>query len=105
MKEILKLELYFLSNNTVTFDNKKNIIRQKTKEANDTIHTILKYGFGELNLHRIWAEIFSTAQENITLFNKIGFVREGILRQKLWRDGKWWNSHIYSILSSEFNKK
>ena len=44
---------------------------QKTKEAKDTIHTILKYGFGELNLHRIWAEIFSTAQENITLFNKI----------------------------------
>ena len=78
---------------------------QKKKEARDTIHTILKYGFEELNLHRIWAEIFSTAQENIALFNKIGFVREGILRQKLWRDGKWWNSHIYSMLSSEFNKK
>ena len=78
---------------------------QKTKEARDTIHIILKYGFEELNLHRIWAEIFSTAQENIALFNKIGFVREGILRQKLWRDGKWWNSHIYSMLSSEFNKK
>ena len=78
---------------------------QKTKEARDTIHIILKYGFEELNLHRIWAEIFSTAQENIALFNKIGFIREGILRQKLWRDGKWWNSYIYSMLSSEFNKK
>ena len=78
---------------------------QKTKEARDTIHIILKYGFEELNLHRIWAEIFSTAQESITLFNKMGFVREGVLRQKLWRDRKWWDSHIYSKLFSEFNKK
>ena len=32
-KEIPKLELYFLSKNIVTFDKKKNTIKQKKKEA------------------------------------------------------------------------
>jgi hypothetical protein len=26
------------------------------------------------------------------------------LRDTLWRDGKWWNSLIYSILQDEFAK-
>ena len=77
---------------------------QKTKEAKNTIEILLKYGFGELNLHRIWAEIFDTAPENIKLFEKAGFKKEGILRQKLWRNGKWNNSTIYSKLVSD-NKK
>ncbi len=75
---------------------------QKTKEAEDTIYTLIKYGFEELNLHRLWAEIFSIAKENIALFNKMNFEKEGLLREKLWREGKWWNSMIYSMLSSEF---
>ena len=78
---------------------------QKTKEARDTIKLILKYGFGELNLHRLWVEIFSTMSENIQLFSKMKFVSEGKFRQKLWRNGKWWDSVIYSILSDEFYGK
>lgn len=74
---------------------------QKTKEAQDTINLITEYGFGELNLHRLWAEIFSLASENIRLFEKMKFIKEGILREKLWRKGKWWNSVIYSKLSTD----
>jgi len=75
---------------------------QKTKEAKDVLNLMLWYGFGELNLHRLWAEIFSIAIENIQLFEKLGFVKEGRLREKLWRQGKWWNSTIYSKLSTEY---
>lgn len=78
---------------------------QKIPEAKDTILTIMKYGFGELNLHRLWVEIFETTTENIKLFKKMKFFYEGTCRQKLWRDNKWWNSQIYSILSNEFQKK
>ena len=78
---------------------------QKTREACDALQLILKYGFGELNLHRLWVEIFSTMPKNIQLFSKMKFVPEGKLRQKLWRSGKWWDSDIYSILSDEFHDK
>lgn len=78
---------------------------QKTKEAHDTINLITKYGFEELNLHRLWAEIFSLATENIQLFEKLKFVREGQLRERLWREGKWWDSVIYSKLSIEYTNE
>jgi len=71
---------------------------QRTKEAKNTIDILTKYGFGELNLHRLWVEIFETAPENIKLFEKMNFVKEGKLREKLWRGNKWHNSFIYSKL-------
>ena len=61
-----------------------------------------KYGFEELNLHRLWVEIFEIAKENIKLFEQLKFVKEGILRDKVWRQGKWWNSIFYSKLSTEY---
>lgn len=74
---------------------------QKTKEAQDIINLITEYGFGELNMHRLWAEIFSIADENIELFERMKFVKEGTLRDKLWRKRKWWDSFLYSKLSTD----
>lgn len=75
---------------------------QKMPEAKDTLLTVMNYGFGELNLHRLWVEIFETVPENIRLFKKMKFVSEGKNRQKLWRNNKWWDSQFFSILSNEF---
>jgi len=69
---------------------------QKTKEAKETISLLINYGFGELNMRRLWVEIFDTIPENIKLFESLNFHREGILRDKLWRQKKWHNSYIYS---------
>ena len=74
---------------------------QKTKEAIDTINLLLTYGFGELNMHRMWVEIFDTIPQNIMLFEEMKFTKEGTLRDKLWRGNKWHNSFIYSKLSNE----
>ncbi len=74
---------------------------QKTKEAKETISLLINYGFGELNMRRLWVEIFDTIPENIKLFESLNFHREGILRDKLWRQKKWHNSYIYSKLSTD----
>jgi RimJ/RimL family protein N-acetyltransferase len=74
---------------------------QKTREAENTIELLFEYGFGELNLHRLWAEIFDTIPATIKLFEKMNFVKEGTLRDRLWRNNKWHNSFIYAVLSNE----
>ena len=79
---------------------------QKTKESKDTIDLLIDYGFRELNMHRLWVEIFAIIPQNIKLFEQMNFVKEGILRDKLWRNGKWHNSFIYSKLANgEINEK
>jgi len=74
---------------------------QKSKEAIDTLSLLITYGYNELNLHRLWVEIYDTAPQNIMLFKKIHFKKEGVLREKLWRNGTWYNSTIYSRLAGE----
>ena len=73
---------------------------QRTKEAKNTLELLIDYGFNELNLHRLWVEIFDTIPENVKLFERMKFVKEGKLRDKLWRNSKWHNSFIYSKLNS-----
>lgn len=75
---------------------------QAKKEAFDVLNVVMNYGFGELNLNRLWVEIYENMEENIKLFEKMKFVKEGKHRQKLWRDNRWWDSFIYSKLAGEY---
>ena len=77
---------------------------QRSNEAKNTLELIIQYGFDELNLHRLWVEIFDTIPENKKLFEKMKFVKEGTLRDKLWRNSKWHNSSIYSKINESSNK-
>ena len=70
------------------------------------IKILTSYGFGELGLHRLWAEIFEIAPERIKLFETIGFKKEGKLRDKLWRNKKWYDSLIFSkIVNGKYDEK
>jgi len=70
----------------------------------DVMKTLMAHGFEELNLHMLFGEIFEYNKANIRLFEKCGLKRDGILRHRLYRDGRYWNSIIYSILDSEWKQ-
>lgn len=74
---------------------------QKSKQSKETVNLLQNYGFGELNLHRLWVEIFEAAPQNIELFEGLNFKLEGKLRGKLWRNKKWYDSFIYSKLMTD----
>ena len=74
---------------------------QMLKEGKNTIALLTDYAFGELNLHRLWVEIFDTIPKNIKFFESVNFKKEGMLRDKLWRNGKWHNSFVYSKLTND----
>ena len=84
---------------SIYFSKKDWQLRPEAKEA---INLIMEYGFEELNLNRLYVEIFELMKENIKLFRQMKFVEEGKLRQKVWRSNKWWNTIIYSKLADEY---
>ncbi|AJK89318.1 MULTISPECIES: GNAT family N-acetyltransferase [Lysinibacillus] len=51
-----------------------------------------KYGFEELNLHRLWAEIYSIDEAKIKFFNELEFTQEGLFKETHWTEGKWVDS-------------
>ena len=63
---------------------------------------MLRYGIEELNLHRIHLEVLATNERAIHLYTKLGFCSEGLLRHAQFRNGRYVDVMIMSILETEF---
>lgn len=69
----------------------------------NAVYGLMLHGFNNLNLNRIWAEVYS----NNPLLEKyvaIGFTQEGVLRETYYYDGRYWDSHMLSVLKKDFGK-
>lgn len=63
---------------------------------------MLEHGFTELGLQRITAEIHSSNTRMRNLVERMGFVREGVLRQHETRQGIKEDVHLYGMLREEY---
>ncbi len=68
------------------------------------ISLILEFAFNELNLQRVYLQVFSFNERAIKLYEKMGFVHEGKFRQALYRSGNWHDIVIMGILKDEYNQ-
>lgn len=70
--------------------------------APDAARVLLRYGFDELGLHRVWAEIYEFDDAKKRLFDRLNFTLDGRHRETHWSEGGWHDSLFYGILSTEF---
>ncbi|MDO1502194.1 GNAT family N-acetyltransferase [Winogradskyella maritima] len=72
----------------------------KCKEA---VHLLLNYGFGNLNLNKIWMELYEFDSKKISFFTKnYKFLKDGVLRDNCFENGEFHNSYIISLLRRDF---
>ncbi|WP_268258060.1 GNAT family N-acetyltransferase [Bacillus niameyensis] len=72
--------------------------------ATEAAQLLIKFGFQELELHRIFATCDPRNIGSAKVLEKVGMTKEGRLREhKLIRDG-WRDSFLYSILEHEWKK-
>lgn len=69
--------------------------------AIDAAKLMRDYGFGILNLHRLWAEIYSIDGAKKKFFRELGFTLDGEFRETYWYNNKWHSSLFYSLLSTD----
>ncbi|MEJ5257036.1 MAG: GNAT family protein [Fervidobacterium sp.] len=62
------------------------------------------FAFGEMNLHRLTAEVYAYNEKSIKLLESLGFMREGLLREAKFHDNKYWDILIMGILKEEYRK-
>ncbi len=65
----------------------------------DMVNTLVNYAFKELRLHCIYARINEYNIASQKLFQKCGFANEGCLRSRIFKNGKYHDVFIYSIIS------
>ncbi len=63
---------------------------------------LLKHGFENLNLNRIQLYVYEKNERAIHVYEKVGFVHEGRKRQALYRNGKYQDILIMSVLREEW---
>lgn len=72
--------------------------------AKEASRLLLSYGFEKIGLNRIY---LYTESGNVTaqrLFEKLGFIKEGIIREDVLSHGKYVDRYVYGCLREEWNK-
>ena len=70
----------------------------------DTIMTIMKYAFDELQLNRLYCTILDYNIASQTLFReKCGWICEGALRKHIYKNGEYHDLKLFGILKDEYN--
>ena len=64
---------------------------------------VVDHGFRDLALHRIWASCLPENPASARVLEKLGFRREGVLRENLRIQGEWRDSYLYGLLADEWS--
>ena len=70
--------------------------------GSDALRHLCKYGFEDLNLNRIWCEVYSN-NASLDMYRHIGFIDEGVMRKSYYNEGRYWDSYMLSMLREEYD--
>jgi len=70
----------------------------------EALRAVLKYGFEVMGLNRIQAIIDSENTRSVKLVRRLGFKKEGVLRQRSYFNGQFRDDVCFSLLREEWIK-
>lgn len=68
----------------------------------DMLRALLEFGFSRLRLERVWLDVYDFNPGARRVYERVGFVHEGILRHAIFREARHVDVHRMSILADEW---
>jgi RimJ/RimL family protein N-acetyltransferase len=68
----------------------------------EATNLLIDYGFNVLNLHKITCDLFEDNIARLKGLLKLGFKKEGVLKQHYFHQGKFKDAAIYSLLRKNY---
>lgn len=68
----------------------------------DAMKVLVKFIFEQMNINKIKLNVYSFNNRAVKSYEKCGFKLEGTLRQEIFRDGKYHDEYVMSILKEEY---
>jgi RimJ/RimL family protein N-acetyltransferase len=68
----------------------------------EAIALLLDHAFRELGLHRVQLHVDADHARGIACYTRVGFVREGVRREHSFRDGRFIDTVMMSVLAPEW---
>ncbi len=69
------------------------------------LRILADYAFAALNLERLYAEVYGFNVRSQRLMERVGFQREGVLRQHEVHNGARQDMHVFGLLKAEFYQR
>ncbi|NLF51945.1 MAG: GNAT family N-acetyltransferase [Leptolinea sp.] len=70
--------------------------------ARDAVRLLLRHAFNNLNLNRVFLYVFETNERARKMYTATGFVEEGRLRQDIYKNGRYLDVLVMSVLRNEW---
>jgi Acetyltransferases, including N-acetylases of ribosomal proteins len=70
----------------------------------EVMNQLIEWGFNSLNLHKLYLHVFSSNTRAISLYEKLGFKKEGVFEEELFRNGEYQSIIRYGLLKGNAKK-
>ncbi len=64
--------------------------------ATDAVNNITSDVFSNTNIIRLFAPVFDPNKNSINVLKKCGYIEEGILKKSIFKNGKYYDEHLYA---------
>lgn len=71
----------------------------------DASRLLVEYAFDERNLHRLQARVMATNDASRRIWEKLGFEREGRLRENQFDDGEYVDTLYFGLLEADWRER
>ncbi|MCL2519437.1 MAG: GNAT family N-acetyltransferase [Spirochaetaceae bacterium] len=70
----------------------------------EALSLLIRFIFNELNIRKIKLFVFSFNEAGIALYKKLGFKEEGVLKEELYREGRYHDSIVMGLFRRDWVK-
>jgi RimJ/RimL family protein N-acetyltransferase len=70
----------------------------------DALRVVIRLAFDKMNLNRLWLTALADNPRAIRCYEKCGFVREGLLQEESFVDGKYRDVHVMALLRDDYER-
>lgn len=74
---------------------------QNKGAGSEAVRLLIEHGFVTLRLHRIMLHVFSTNLRAIHVYEKNGFIQEGVLREAAFIQGRWVDVLVFGLIGRQ----
>jgi RimJ/RimL family protein N-acetyltransferase len=72
--------------------------------GSEALNWTLDWAFNFGGFHRVMLEAQAFNDGALRLYERLGFVKEGVLREAVWFNGRWYSQVIYGMLESDWRE-
>jgi len=73
--------------------------------AGEASRLMIKYGFTELNFHKIYSGVYSPNKRSLRAAEKLGFKEEAIIKDEIYVDGKYVDTHKFALFKKDWEEQ